>query len=797
MQNHHIKGDTMKQLKKFFAAALSVMLLLLALPLPAFAQTESFEISEFDYGYWGPQDTPLLVILVNIDPGLNGENFETDETMLRQKDHSYWSEMFFGDGPKGLKAYFETQSGGKFRFTPAQESFADASKNNKANDGIVEVSVNTSIPASTKTSTSDPERYAALAAAVTKGYVDFSVYDKNKDGTVTEKELVVAFIVAGYEATRSSSTPSYNAHKSSFSYGFNGITVKTDYVKCGEMIKASVPLTVGSFCHELGHVLGNGDLYAAGATEPWGGANSPAGKVSVMAGNGSAGKNDGETTGKSPSNFDPYHLTVYGLYDYTNVMDGTYTLYSRQSEKGTYNILKVSSPNPMEYYLIENRYFDNSSEHFDSDTNYEGTRGILIWHVDQSIADSGRNGPGMRINSKGTNPDIGVAALAAVKTSVDDGGTPHHAATSGVFNKAGLVFNCHDYFFPGSGTWHTGLTPEEAANFNLKIEILDDPGHEMQIRITGAPNAAPRYQCFTKTGDSSISVYGQITDLNSQTLTSLTLSISKSEDFSNATDVALTPGVDGSFSHVFENLELGNYYYTKLTFGTKNGDFTDTEKTLLFKPVEKDPTKYNISLFRGISEKDKAFGVTGKVGEPVVLKFPMVKKGYAFAGWYLDPEFTQWYDISVPKANNEDITLYAKWVPEDTVAKLNVHGATLVNTKINAFGCGIIGETFREPTVVLQEGERVLWFADAAHTIPFDFTKPIANGDDVSIYAVILKEEPDSEETRDTTATIDPDQIPHENKNGNIFTVILIAAALILIVIAFLSLGFVWMKKRK
>ena len=802
----------MKQFNKILAIALSAMFLFLALPIFSFAETESFEISEFDYGYWGPQDTPLLVILVNLDPSLNGKNGEANEMMLRQQDHSYWSEMFFGDDPKGMKAYFETQSGGRFRFTPAIENCVIPEKNNKANDGIVEVSVNTIIDPSTKNSVSDPERYAALNAAFLKGYVDYSVYDKNKDGTVTEDELVVAFIVAGYESTRNgSATPSYNAHKSSFSYGFNGTTITTDYVKCGEMINETKPLTVGSFCHELGHVLGNGDLYNTGS-QNWGGANSPAGKVSVMAGNGSAGANAGESKGTSPSNFDPYHLTVYGFYDYTNVVDGTYTLYSRQSQEGTYNILKVSSPNPMEYYLIENRYFDNSSEHFDSDTNYEGTRGIIIWHVDQGLADAGRNSAGMRINTKGSNSDIGVAALAPVTTSVDDGGEPRHTASSGVFNKAGLVFNCHDYYFPGSGTWHTGLTTEEAENFNLKIEILDDPGHEMRIKITGAVSASPRYTLLSTAQGNSLSVFGQITDLNTQVLTSLILEVSKSEDFSDSISISVKPTSDGKFSHTFENLELGNYYYSRVTLGTKNGDFSKTEKTMLFKPVEEDTTKYDIRFFRGLSAKDKAYTVTATVGKPVILSFPMTKSGYVFAGWYLDEEYTQWYDISIPKNDHEDITLYAKWVESASAAKLTVKGAALVNEKVNAFGYGIVGETFREPTVVLNEGERVLWFENAAYTIPFDFTKTIENTDSVTAYAVILKEGQSLEDIQNTNSQTESssattttesteqnqnDTQTNSQRNFDFLIVVMVAIILIIFVVGILSIMIILKKKHR
>ena len=761
----------MKRFTRLTTLALAALLFFSFIPVHAADSSTEFEISEFDYGYWGPSDTPLLVILINLDPD-SSTSGETNETLLRHNDHSYWSEMFFGDGPKTLKTYFETQSGGNFRFLPATENYASSAKNNLVNDGIIEVSVNTNVAKTTKGSTSDPERYAALAAAVENGYVDFAVYDKNGDAKVDENELMVAFITAGYEYTRNqTNTPSYNAHKSSFSYGFNGTTVSTDYVKCGEMINNTSPLTVGSFCHELGHALGNGDLYAAGATSSWGGANSPAGKVSVMAGNGSAGKNNGEHTGESPSNFDPYHLTVYGLYDYTNVGDGTYTLYSRQSTEGTYNILKVTTPNPNEYYLIENRYFDNSTPHFDSDTNYEGTRGIIIWHVDQSIADSGRAGPGMRINSKGTNSDIGVAALAPVKTSVDDGGTPHHAATSGVFNKEGLVFNCHDYFFPGSETWHTALTEEQAKSFNLKIEILDDPGHEMQIKITGAVSASPRYSFITEmTIDETnpevgkITAAGKITDLNNQVLTSLTLQLSKTDDFSNATSVALTPTANGSYSYTFANLERGHDYYTRVVFGTLNGEFYKTIKDTIGLPVVEDTSKYQISFFRGISEKDKAYSVTAKVGEPVVISFPMKKSGYVFTGWYLDTEYTERFDLSLGKNDHEDITLYARWVEESAAAKLNVHGATLVNTKVDETGYGIVGETFHEPTVVLNEGETVLWFADAAYTVPFDFMKTIETTESVTAYAAVLSEGQTIEEFRAEHAPQPPgEEIPEES----------------------------------
>lgn len=722
----------MKKTSRILAAILAAMFLVLMLPVSAMA-AEAYEITDFDYGYWGPKDTPLLVILVNYDPSLNGEDFEDGEMLLQHEDHSYWSEMFFGNGPKGLKAYFEIQSGGNFRFVPAQENYENAAQKDKKNDGIIEVSVPVKMSSSTSASTSDPERYEALAAAVRNNYVDFSVYDKDGNQFVDETELMVAFIAAGYEYTRSTMKPNYNAHESSFNYGFNGVKVATDYVKCGEMINGTTPLTVGSFCHELGHALGNGDLYAAGATSTWGGENSPAGKVSIMAGNGSSGANDGEAKGTSPSNYDPYHLIVYGLYDYTTVLNGEYTLYSRQSKKGEYNILKVPTPDPNEYYLIENRYFDNSTEHFDSQTNYVGTRGIIIWHVDQGIADSGRAGAGMRINSRGTNSDIGVAALRPA--TVDK---PCNPASSGVFNEKGLIFDCHAYEFPGSGTWYTSMTDEEAALFDLHIEILDAPGHEMSIKISGAYEiVTPKYTFSQDSTLDSIVCRGQITDLNAQTLTGMRLEVSETEDFAKALQsIPVTPDSAGNYEGTLTGLKDSTYYYTRIVLETKNGEFSDTAKVKTAVVVEENTTEYNINFYKKLDDKDKAYGQKAKIGEPIIVKFPMKKTGYAFVGWYTDAEFTEYFEVSNGKADYEDIELHARWVKDDTVAKLTVVGAKLVNDKVNPAAYAVVGETFREPVIVMEDGKEFIgWYADAEFTTPFDFDAVVENTTEVKIYA--------------------------------------------------------------
>ena len=725
---------------RIFAAALAAIFLVLMLPVGASAVNlivTDPSVAEEGYEYTGWSDIPLLVIKINYRPT------GADPTLIKTTDDTYWYNMLFGDGEKSMKSFFETASDGNFRFTPAQENYVNASHKNVANDGIVEVTVNANHPGGTNRG----EVGAAIAAAAE--FVDFKAFDTNGNGTVEKDELAIAFICAGYEATRSNSTPSNHAFYIGSTLTAGGISLSGGYIKVGEMMNDTTPLTVGTFCHELSHYLGTVDLYTS---KSWGGANSPAGKVSVMAGNGSSGKNTGEATGTSPSYLDPFHLVALNFYPATTVGDGEYTLYSRQSTEGKYNILKIETPNPNEYYLIENRYFDNSTAHFDSETNYDGTRGIIIWHVDETYAQPFGSGGN-------DGADIGVAALAPRKEGAD----LVFPANSGVFGVAGQVFNCEDYAFPWSGTWHTTLGEVWNDFFQLKIEILTDAGHEMKIKVTGAKTADfPTDTRSTAVTSDSLTMRGQVTDTKGQTLTGITLQISNKYDYSNILQsIDVSVDADGKYAGVFSGLDSKTFYYTRVVYKFEEGDFCYDSEITTKNPV--DPTICLVSFFRGLTENDKAFEQKLTAGEPIVVKFPMNKTGYVFAGWYTDPELTEYYEVSNPSVAGE-LVLYAKWIEADTAAQLIVKGATLVNEKVNPAGYAAVGETFREPVVEAKTGMKVQWYADEACTTLFDFSKTIESTDAVTIYAKYVEDIPDTE-PEDTTPG--ETTAPEETTNGS------------------------------
>lgn len=758
-----------KRMARIFAAALAAVFLVLMIPFGASAvnlmvTTTPSEADE-GYVYSGWTDVPLLVVKINYRP--EGK----DSVLLKTTDDTYWYEMLFGNGEKSMKSYFETVSDGNFRFTPAKENYVNAAHKNVANDGIVEVTVNMTHPGGTNRN----EVGAALNAAAE--FVDFKSFDVNGDGRVGRDELAIAFISAGYEETRSGTEvePRNHAFYMGSSLTAGGISMTGGFIKVGEMMNDKYPLTVGTFCHELSHYLGTVDLYT---NKSWGGANSPAGKVSVMAGNGSAGKNNGERTGESPSYLDAYHLTHLNFYNYTTVGDGEYTLYSRQSTEGKFNILRIDTPNPDEYYLIENRYFDDSTAHFDSDTNYDGTRGIIIWHVDGNHALQGNNGA-----------DIGVAALAPRK----EGSGLVFPANSGVFGIKGQVFDCTDYAFPWSGTWHTSIGEVWNDFFQLKIEILTDANHEMKIKVSG-----------TKTGDfptstrnittlsNSVTMSGQVTDLHGKTLKGVTVQIFDNYDYQNmlkSEQVQLD--AEGKYAVVFKDLTPKTLYYTRVVYEMTDGEFYYEDSFSTRSAA--DPTICQVSFFRGLTDNDKAYAQKINAGEPIVVKFPMSKAGYVFAGWYSDPNFTDYYEVSNPCEAGE-LILYARWVEEDKAAKLNISGATLVNEKIDPAGYGVLGETFREPVVKeSQEGMKLVWYADSACTTKFDFTKTIESTDTVTIYAKWEADVPEETtgtspiETTEPIGTTNPaDTDDKDGISTPVIVVIVIVAVAVVAVIVFL-----------
>lgn len=228
--------------------------------------------------------------------------------------------------------------------------------------------------------------YSIMKAAVqaADSLVDYSLYDRDNDGTMD----MVYFIVAG---TASSSDPDHPNHLWPHRSIINnvkcdGVWIK-DYACSTEFIyseKYNMLDGIGTFCHEFSHVLGLPDFYDTDG-EGSGGQSPDPGEWSVMAGGGY------NNYGRTPCAYSLYERMVLGFTEPVVInAKGHYTL----EQIGTSNTgYRIDSPVEGEYFLLENRQKD-----YKWDKHLAGS-GMLVFRVDRSDMTPWNN------NSVNDNPD--------------------------------------------------------------------------------------------------------------------------------------------------------------------------------------------------------------------------------------------------------------------------------------------------------------------------------------------------------------------------------------------------------
>ncbi|MBR5250336.1 MAG: M6 family metalloprotease domain-containing protein [Bacteroidales bacterium] len=125
---------------------------------------------------------------------------------------------------------------------------------------------------------------------------------------------------------------------------------------------------IGTFCHEFSHLLGLVDLYDTDGSLH-GNYRRIWGPLALM--NQGAYNNGGHT----PPYFGAIDLELLGLADYLPVNLGSRV--ELHPVGISHQVLKIDTPNPNEYYLLEMR--NNASW-----DQYLGGKGMLVYHVDKS-----------------------------------------------------------------------------------------------------------------------------------------------------------------------------------------------------------------------------------------------------------------------------------------------------------------------------------------------------------------------------------------------------------------------------
>lgn len=355
-------------------------------------------------GPWTPYPVSgakkLLVILVSF----------TDRSLVTTP--SDWYNKIFSTSPGALSVanYYKENSSNLLTISPVPHTQV-----NGTGGGIVSVMVNRTHPNSgSNYNYSDETNWINMALAQAGSFVDFNSLDTNNDGTLETSEVVIYFILAGYEASGSSYSPNIWAHAWS-GPGVSAGSSKAVYSWAlnGELNNASTQQGFGVLTHELGHSMGGlPDLYDTSYT------NQGLGIFSLMS-YGSWGADFGESGGDRPVALDAWSRIYLGWATarVPSVNASNLDFPAAVSSGNQYSSVKLVNPSlsASEYFLVENRTptrWDGGMRQWLGQT-WSG--GLLVQHIDINIGSSSNNGtPGSNnINLYGAGPHQGVMAVEA------------------------------------------------------------------------------------------------------------------------------------------------------------------------------------------------------------------------------------------------------------------------------------------------------------------------------------------------------------------------------------------------
>lgn len=200
-------------------------------------------------------------------------------------------------------------------------------------------------------------------------YVDFSQYDNDSDGFVDA--LFVIHAGPGAEFTGNPNDIWSHQWSTVNPPLVDGVSVTT-YSMEPEYWASSGDMTIGVYCHELGHVFGLPDLY------DYDGDSAGVGDWSIMAYGSWNGTWPG---GDSPAHFDAWCRAELGFVTPVAITVNTPGVVVNSVEvtstNSVYYVWNNGAANN-EYFLVENR----QQVGYDA---YLSGNGLLIWHVDENM----------------------------------------------------------------------------------------------------------------------------------------------------------------------------------------------------------------------------------------------------------------------------------------------------------------------------------------------------------------------------------------------------------------------------
>ncbi len=451
------------------------------------------------------ENRPLLTILVEF----------TDMKLDSRYDASFWYNKFFGTTGKTIHTYYTEMSNGTFTFEPAADTQG-------ADDGIVTVLLSYDHPQPERQSDAENNRLTrqiardALLAA--DAYVDFAAYDTNGNGYLSSDELVISYLVAGYEAAAGEQNYAVWAHQ--WNLGSNPVycdriwllnkndndasqegnyimqgerlgTFKEDYPNglSGAYKAVSTAQEIGTLCHELGHTLGLPDLYntADGQKAEFAYMEPYVGHLSLMA-TGSWGYVPGEKSGATPTHLDPWCRMQLGWLTPTVLGQGQTGIFEAASfDTGDYEVYQIPTGKTGEYFLVENR----QKTGFDAGMigggvyQYVTNPGLAIWHVDEAViaAHRSKNEINSYYETDGQGMMLMQQGFVPYESDPSDDEITHkwNALHDMLWFRGPARYNA----FSVASVANSRLSPQEGvrADSGVRIEVLSDSGPRMTFAV--------------------------------------------------------------------------------------------------------------------------------------------------------------------------------------------------------------------------------------------------------------------------------------------------------------------------
>ena len=635
-------------------------------------------------------EIPLLIISASFDANGNGKNdFDSNNSkkLFSNPEDDYYGEQWaelsadvyydkvFG-GKYSVANFYKEMTLGKLYFVPLKLD-KPSPKNSK--DGCINVVINQIHPSAYtkkyKGSESDRQAFCRKTIdniiAATDDYIDYAKYDKNGNGTLDATELLIVIMNSGpsQESTQKSEGNYDSGYFAvwSTSQGTNvivdGVSYGSAITNCGEYTTKGNLQYVGTIAHELCHNLGAEDTYdrkvgaSGSAKTPWPFMNW----FSLQCSGNYSGTSATGGKGSTPTYLDPYQRIYLGWAEEVVVGEGEYTLYSTCT--GKYQVLRVNTPDPDEYYLIELRL----KEGFEVDLTSRGEGGICVWHIDESTNrqyfTSGTACSNYMFNGRYHDPGIVVChsynnTMYGVPNSTPSQDPFFYAGAKSKYNQK---FESMNYRSPlqdkdtgdyGLNTYPDGWLGEKY--FNLIVEPLDAPGQEMRVKITiesrGAMKPTAKIDTF-EAGTTTLKASGSMSE------TSIKINeygFMLATDINFEENVTKMPITKNGEVVTFENLSTDTRYYARMYIDTDYGSVYGMTRQFKTETTKSTLVPHNV----------EAEAVTVNVGE----KYPEIPvgtiEGYTFAGWYADEMLTTPFDITAPASVVGNVHIWAKWVEE-------------------------------------------------------------------------------------------------------------------------------------